>query len=357
MDYIEQLSFIVERSSAFAGKHVRISVIINPVAGGFTIPSRVKANKIALEEAVQSVSDRKPAARSCSCAVFRTESAGHASRLARAVFDSILEDAASDVLHLVVTAGGDGTSLDVQAEMAKMVLEEGRGELSDRVCLLRLPFGTGNDGSDGRTLSESFTRLVGDSRFEFRPAVVVRPNNCSASPWYAFNIASLGLDAFVTHMTNHVKRIVPGDVYKIWVDAACLFYNRLYPLGSMRVNAYSADGTQVSSYAEPLLLQVMGVSGYRTYGSNQRILPDERNVCAARDMSLLRKLSLKKYVKEGTHAGFPEIIMYTAAKLVINYDKKILVQMDGESHLLDAASCPLVMELSKPFMQVLVPQM
>jgi diacylglycerol kinase family enzyme len=292
---------------------------------------------------------------SCSTTLHFTDSAGHAQMLTRAVLDLAQKDVSESVLFLIVTAGGDGTSLEVQTELADRFLIENHRSLEDRVCLLRLPFGTGNDGSDGRTVDQSLSLLTGKSVFDRQSAVRVVPYGKERSPWYAFNIVSIGLDAFVTHMTNHVKGVLPGDFYKIWVDVACLFYNRIFHIGNMTATATAKDGTIVKRHTDPMLLYVMGVTGSRTYGSNQKILPDANNVCGAKEMPLMRKLVLKKHVKNGTHAAFPEIMLYSADRVVFDYDGKILIQLDGESHMLTPSDFPLVFELTEPFINVLKP--
>ena len=73
---------------------------------------------------------------------------------------------------------------------------------------------------------------------------------------------------------------------------------------------------------------LLGVSGYRTYGSKQKVLPNENNVCIAKKMSLLKKLK-------------------------IEYDKKILVQMDGEAHLLSAKNFPIIIERTEPIIRII----
>jgi len=123
----------------------------------------------------------------------------------------------------------------------------------------------------------------------------------------------------------------------------------------MTIRATDENGNIVKQHTDRMILYLMGASGKRTYGSNQKILPDNRNVCGIHDMSLLKKLSMKKHFKNGTHLSFPVTEMYSAKKLEINYSEKILVQLDGEGRLLAASDFPLVMELSKPFISVIKP--
>lgn len=351
--YIENLKTLVERSASFTGKNVCITIIANPVAGGFTMKKRALVNRSHFEAALRKVASRPVQTASCSLTLHFTKTSSHAGSLARGVLDLALKDTSSSVLFLIVTAGGDGTSLEVQTELARSVLEYNHLELSDRVCLLRLPYGTGNDGSDGRSLDQSLELLTGNSVFYKQSAVRVFPSGKEKSPWYSFNIVSIGLDAFVTYMTNRVKGFFPGDFYKIWVDIACLFYNRLYHISPLSVAASLQDGTPILAHTDLMALYVMGVTGFRTYGSNQKILPDAHNICAMKEMPLLRKLSLKEPVKNGTHAAFPEVMLYSADRLVFGYHDKILVQLDGETHLLEAPDFPLTFELTQPFITLL----
>ncbi len=353
MDYAEGLRSIVETSPLFAGRRVRIDVIANPVAGGFTIKKKSRANRAALETTVERSRRLPVVAEVVAVSTCFTESAGHAGRIAREVLASASRAEGAAVLFLLVVAGGDGTSHDVQGEFTRFVLDEGHPEIADRVCVLRLPFGTGNDGSDGKTLAESLSLLAGATRFSRQSAVRVSTRGINPSSRYAFNIASIGLDAFVTHMTNRIKNRLPGDFYKLWLDIACLFYNKIYRVGKMSVVARDARGAEIMRHSDTMILYLMGASGHRTYGSSKNILPRDENVCGIKEMSVFRKLTLKRSLETGGHADSPETYMYTAQEMEISYDERIYLQLDGEGILLEAKDFPLVMELTEPFMMIL----
>ncbi len=353
MDYLEGIVFIASRSELLRDKRVTVRMIANPAAGGFTQKKRAALNRRHLEEAIERTRTRPVVTRSCDGTIQYTESARHASELAAVIIAQTKKNAVSDDLVLVITAGGDGTSLEVQEEFAREILEEGNTSILERIVLVRLPFGTGNDGSDGRTLDETLKLFTEPARINLLSAIRVFSERDSARVWYSFNIASIGIDAFITHMTNRVKRFFPGDFYKIWVDLACLFYDRLYRVGKMSVVASTNSGDTVLTHSDEMLLYAMGVSGNRTYGSNQKILPDANNVCGLKNMSLLRKLSLKSFFKTGGHKGQPETMLYTADRLVVSYSEQILVQLDGESHVLLPADFPLVMERTRPFIPII----
>jgi diacylglycerol kinase family enzyme len=175
----------------------------------------------------------------------------------------------------------------------------------------------------------------------------------SGGPYLAFNILSVGLDAYVTHMTNKMKGKMPGDSYKLWLDIAALFYNRFYKIDFMDVRALDAQNNEIISFRKKLLLLAMGASGHRTYGSQQLILPDDRNVCFMRETSLSRKLKIKGQVKNGTHINNPEVIIFNAHRVEFSGSHPILAQMDGESILLNTADFPAAMELTAPVIPLL----
>jgi diacylglycerol kinase family enzyme len=220
------------------------------------------------------------------------------------------------------------------------------------MAVLRLPMGTGNDGADAAVLDEALEFLINPVSVEKARALRLVTSSPGKGPFLAFNILSVGLDAFVTHMTNRMKGKLPGDSYKLWVDIASLLYDRIYRGGHMSISASGPDNTVINMEETPLLM-AMGASGKRTYGSGKRILPDERNVCIVRQMSLLRKLALKGLFTGGKHASMPETILMNASVLKFSGREKILAQMDGETVLLFPEDFPAVIELTEPLIPVL----
>jgi diacylglycerol kinase family enzyme len=150
-------------------------------------------------------------------------------------------------------------------------------------------------------------------------------------------------------MTNKMKGKLPGDSYKLWVDIASLLYDRLYTVGFLDVKADNGEIT----LREKLLLLAVGASGHRTYGSQKKILPDDRNVCALKQMPLLRKLALKDLFTTGKHIDKPEAILFNARRVEFSGSFPILAQMDGEAILLQPEDFPAAIELTEPLIPVL----
>jgi diacylglycerol kinase family enzyme len=345
---------ILERSPAFPGERLSVDLIANPKAGGFTRSAYAKKRHAELA-GLEAEAAALPARAKVAAATLRvhlTERCGHAGDIAR----SLIAEARGDgpgVRRIVMTAGGDGTALETASALVDLPPAE-RGRFS----ILRLPMGTGNDGSEGRDLKACLGRLLKPVVSAPRRAIRVRPNPAGGRfPLYSFNIASLGLDAFVCQMTNRLKTAFPGDSYKFWVDVASVFYDRAWPPAPLAARAYDAAGKIVRELEEKCELFAMGASGRRQYGANKPILPDDDNVCAVFQMSTLKKLALKDRLASGGHRGLgPEIVqLFTADRVEFKYDRGILLQRDGEVDELSAADFPLVMELTEPCYNVLEP--
>ena len=353
--FAEALAEICAHSLVAQGRPLRWLVIANPTAGGFTMRSRWKKCRQTLEGYRQAAranpqrQDCAPAMTAAFAGCVPTERPGSAVEITRALVNMA---ASATPFYVLITAGGDGTSLEVLS-----VLYDAPAAVRARIAVLRLPMGTGNDGADSPSLARALDRLIQPSRVEYAPALRLIPAQggeaASHGPYLAFNILSVGLDAFVTHMTNKMKGKLPGDFYKLWVDIASLLYDRLYTVDFLDVRALDAHGKEVRAFREKILLLAVGASGHRTYGSQKKILPDGRNVCALKQMPLLRKLALKGLFSTGAHIDKPESILFNAHRVEISGSHPMLAQMDGETVLLRREDFPAAIELTEPVIPVL----
>jgi len=339
------------------------TIIANPTAGGFTIRSRWRKHYAMLSECVKRARKNPLHEKCCpsqaamlegsGTGLVLTKNRGHAGEITGSLVDDAAKANADTALptarpfNLIITAGGDGTSLEVLTR-----LYHAPEEIRRDFVVLRLPLGTGNDGSDSWDLDKSLDLLIEPSEVKRQRALRLTTAS-GKGPFLAFNILSVGADAFVTHMTNKMKGNLPGDSYKIWVDVASLFYDRIYKVGLMDVRSMDEQGKDVKSFREKLLLLAVGESGRRTYGSHNWILPDERNVCVLKQMPVLKKLALKKQLKTGTHVDKPEAMLWNAHAVEFSAQYPILAQMDGETVLLKEGDFPALIELSPPVIPVL----
>ena len=281
-----------------------------------------------------------------------TNNAGHARELTDALIREASQAAATGAhgerpFFLVITAGGDGTSLEVMTSLYQTPAEVRRN-----FAVLRLPMGTANDGADAFELDRALELITSHAEVKEQRALSLTTSS-GKGPFLAFNILSVGLDAFVTHMTNKMKGKLPGDSYKLWVDIASLLYDRIYKVGIMEVRSKDEHGSLVMSLREKLLLLAVGESGKRCYGSRKWILPDERNVCAIKQMPVYRKLALKGDFSQGKHVNRAEAILWNAKRVEFSAQYPILAQMDGETVLLEGDDFPAVIELSPPAIPIL----
>ena len=356
------ISGICAHSPLAPGRPLVWTIIANPKAGGFTIRSRwnkhyamlihclKKAEENPLREGRPSHTSLKEGKADGGSGLVLTLSPGHAGKITAALIDEasgISPDEANRPFYLIITAGGDGTSLEVQTS-----LFHAAPEIRRDFVIVRLPMGTGNDGSDTWDLDKALELLILPAEVKQQRALRLRTAS-NKGPFLAFNILSVGLDAFVTHMTNKMKGKLPGDSYKLWVDIASLLYDRIYKVGFMDIRSLDDKGAEVKAFREKALLLAVGESGKRTYGSHKWILPDERNVCVMRQMPLFRKIALKGLFAYGTHIDKPEAILWSAGSVEFSAEHPILAQMDGETVLLQKDDYPAVIELTGPVIPIL----
>jgi diacylglycerol kinase family enzyme len=350
------------------GRSLAWTIIANPRAGGFTIASRWRRHRAVLKAYAEKAARNFPGRNAAPSRTAReggdewgkaglipTGAPGHAGRITGALIGEMLSPPESSSpavpadapFHLIITAGGDGTSLEVLT-----ALYHAPALIRSRTAILRLPMGTGNDGADAWELDKALDFLVCPVSVEYARGLRLSTST-GKGPFLAFNILSVGLDAFVTHMTNKMKGRLPGDSYKLWVDIASLLYDRLYRVGPMELRAFDDSPGEPRSLREKVLLLAVGVSGHRTYGSRKHILPDDRNVCIVRQMPLLRKVALKGLFTTGDHVNKPEAQLFSARRVEFRGEAPILAQMDGETVLLQREDYPAVIELTEPAIPVL----
>lgn len=349
-DLAEGVQTILSHSPAFPGSKLIVDIIANPKAGGFKrrnfAGKRRKELKTLIEQASRLVKRPNPP----SVHLHLTERGGHAAAIVQRLLDRS-ESNGKDSRHLILTAGGDGTSLETVERLVHLPESE-----KDRFGIVRLPLGTGNDGSEGRDLMAALGRFLCAVKFERRPAIHIVPSiEGGRPPLFSFNIASLGLDAYVAHMTNRLKASFPGDSYKFWVNVATLLYDKVYKVAPMRMRVWDGKGGLMKDETAKRLFVAMGASGFRQYGSNKSILPGPENLIAVSQTGLLRKLFIKGPIETGRQDGLPEVQKFSASRVELEYHEPILLQCDGEIHSLTSCDFPLTMEIVNNSYNVIVP--
>jgi len=352
MDYFfaQALTDICQHSLVCPERPLRCIIIVNPAAGGFNIRSKWENRVQTLKEYRQkrNINPQRQIYKNIILNI--TEGKGSASEITKSFIDRAIKDPVP--FYLIISAGGDGTHGEVMNAVYKAPVNVRR-----TMAVLRLPMGTGNDGADFSELSDALDLLLKPSHIKYAPAVqlITAPKGPTSwkGPFLAYNICSIGLDAYVTHKTNEMKRSKPGDSYKFWVNMAALSYDKKYKVDLTEIKVIDEKNNTVHSLTEKILLLAMGVTGNRSYGAQQHILPDSRNVCVIKQMPFLRKLVLKGLVVNGNHLNCSEALFFNAQRLEIMAKHPILAQMDGETIFLKPEDFPIKMELTAPVIPLL----
>ncbi|MCL2067950.1 MAG: diacylglycerol kinase [Treponema sp.] len=348
--FSQSLAEICAHSLVSPGRSLRPVVIANPKAGGFTIHSRWNEHLKTLHEYRQKAALNPLRKIYGGSDLILTDGKGSAEKITLSLIKEAEKDPAP--FYLIITAGGDGTSLEVLSGMYNAP-----AHIRSNFAVLRLPMGTGNDSADSIHLAGALDLLINPAHVKFAPALrlVTAPGGaaCKKGSGLAFNILSVGLDAYVTHMANIMKGKFPGNSYKLWVDIAAIFYDRVYKVDYIDVRLLDQQNREIRSFREKLLLLAMGVSGMRTYGAGKKILPDEHNVCAIKQTSLFGKIAIKKLVVSGMHTSHKDAMFLNAHRVEFSGSSPILVQMDGETMLLQPEDFPAAIELTAPVIPLL----
>lgn len=378
-DIAECISALIARNKLWNKKRVFLYFIANKAAGCFTNTKKSEQLKSFFSSVMSDISGLPECATSVSYKIFSTEYAGHAKDLTRSVVSQLIATDEPDSESLIVTAGGDGTSLEVQTALFKeaMLGPKHNDAIMNHIAILRLPLGTGNDGTDGHSIQETIEMLKGGLVFANNRAVRIYPEKeadeaaIKASsggknpskygdvnfrpPWYAFNIASIGLDAYVVYMTNSVKKMLPGNFYHLCVPLSGFSYDKDFPTGVFNIELFENKEIKSGEISTPVTLMAFGASGNRVYGGGHKILPDSNNFCLAPKVSLWTLIKDNHRFQDGSFKGTKLASLHTVEKIRLSYDKPVLMQCDGETVMLSPAHFPLIIELTEPCLRVLKP--
>jgi diacylglycerol kinase family enzyme len=350
-DFGTVIGEIASRARNFNLLPTHVHIILSPNAGCFTRTSMVRENLIALRTILLDTSREMLPNPLCRISTHIARHKGHPYEIAAAVAESLIRfDARGEKKEetFILTLGGDGTHLE--ALSALMELPE---DLLERVTVFRFPLGTGNDGADADSVVTAARVLLEGGAVRGIGAIHVRPRDLK--PFYAFNIASFGIDAFVTGITNRLKGRLSGDVYKLIADASTLFYETLYGVHPMRLAVHNGGRAAVNLEGR-YILAALGVSGNRSYGDHKKILPDANNLCAILTRSFSEKLALKGLIFQGKHLGAAGVVSLPAERIIVDYPGRLPVQTDGEARFLGPENFPCELEILPPRIKTLQPK-
>ncbi len=334
--YAQGVSELTNFSRSLDTAPLIVDVIVNPRAGFFRRRATVFRMILELQRQLDELRSRHPARRVEVNRIHFTEHPGHAHQITDGILAREARES-SGIEHLIIGCGGDGTSNEI---CSALVLAD--RWLLDRVKLLRLPLGSGNDAADAPTFSEAYDLILGDQRPSLSGAIAVTLGDGTMR--HAFNVASVGLDAFITDLTNRFKRAIPGQAYKALVNLGSLFYEQAVHPGPMDVRmTWESRKVEVKGIVPSMV--IVGASGHRTYGGHMPVLPGLENVCLVDGMSTWRKITQKKLFYLGRHGELPEVRFFAADRVDIVYDGRIPMQLDGELVWLAGGDFPISLQV------------
>ena len=225
-----------------------------------------------------------------------------------------------------VSFGGDGTHNRIMSAFV--------GE--DRLMFYRLPAGTGNDAVGNDLGSLILRGTISASPYRLGTVEVTT----RSQRFYAFNIASVGLDAYIAATRNRMQSIMPRNAYRVATNISVLWYERIVGLTDSEL--------WIDGVVQPVgrrMLVAMGADAPRTYGNHMLVLPGCENVCEIGPVTLVKRLRLKRLFLDGRHVAEPEVRMHRATTLSLEYDRDLPIQMDGEAVQLTAEQFPLRMRV------------
>lgn len=348
-DFLEDFKDFISRQPCVHG-YTRVHIIANPAAGSFTRRRVFSGIKEGFRRYTQKAAGASAASASGeipleSIFIHITEGPGDCTAIVRGIIADYGED--SRILFIIV--GGDGTAAEAASEIYRFIEQGGTG---DNLVLFRLPMGTGNDGLDADTMDTAFQICA--SRCNVKKIPLLEVKFATKERKFATNIASFGLDAYVTDKTNKLKKVVPGSFYSVMVDVAALFYDHSVDMDPMTIE-YTDPNGEVRTDSFTALLLAVGVSGNRTYGGGKWVLPGRENVCKVGRMKILRKFTVKELLYKGEHTSLDEVAMYEAREIRVGFSRPLLFQHDGEVLHLTKDDFPVTLTVLPPVLSVLRP--
>jgi diacylglycerol kinase family enzyme len=338
IEAIETLILKVLRlTTLYADEHLTADVIVNPCAGSLSSDERCEKTILRLRALTEGLAGPFRDDDTLSVRFHRTHYVGHAREISTALLS---ENVAGK--RIVISLGGDGTHGEV--------LSAYHGQNETR--FMRFPLGTGNDGAESRDLGKTVGALLGNGVEAFDGSVEVSPSGMSVIR--GFNIASIGLDAYVAYLTNRLKGKLGGDLYKVIADVTTLFYERIVGALPMQVTTIGADRSE-TRHSGRFLICAVGASGHREYGGGKRVLPGEENVCLIDRVGLLGKIRLKSLFYRAKHPGEPNVTMARASTVVVDYEGRVPLQVDGEITWLRRDNFPVRFTVQEPRIPVVRP--
>lgn len=345
--------------SADATRHhpVRVDVVVNREAGFFRKHRGLRAVVQELANQIESLRCGGRSERTPNTQVFThyTSGPGDARRIASELAQDEIasreaaEETAQQPQRMIIVAGGDGTAHEIATGLLVNYRSLLEAEEPIPFRLMRLPVGTGNDGHGSATFDQAYDALLRFSAPQLSSVLDVTAHD--GRRWYALNIASIGIDAFIADLSNRLRQFLPGDAYRWLANLGVVGYRLAVRRAPLAVTMHVGSSRLRASVIPSMV--VFGVSGNRSYGCGKLILPNEANLCVVQDMHLLKRLATKQLFCDGEHGRLNEVRFFQADSVTFHSDVRVPLQVDGEVTWLEPQSFPLEMSLHREVLPVL----
>ena len=325
---------------------VDVHLIVNPKAGRFRRESTIDTIVKGLEEEIVKIKHSNHYTRYIHFEEYRTEFEGHADEFGH----KIAAEPTDSAYKLIIVASGDGGYNEVCSGILKT-----KNKTRD-IRLLHVPLGSGNDTAEVKDIKQSYELITGAHKIKKGNAVKISDSAGDVS--YAFNIASIGLDGYVAHVANEIKKVFGETSYWVASKIAPISYYLRKPSSSIDFfTVYYPIGTSNwEHYQNNRLITAIGAKGNSEYGHGMKILPDENNVCTVQHMNLLRLLQNEPIFYKGQHGILPEVHFYKSNRIEFKSTQPLWLQRDGQTSKVSLKQYPLIFEIMEKCINKVIPE-
>lgn len=236
-----------------------------------------------------------------------TQEVGHATRLVSEYIEKY------DETIVVYVVGGDGTLSEV-AQAIKYI---------DRVSMVVIPRGTGNDFSRSTNSYNSMRKIIRKS-IEENP---VKVDAIKTGTYTCVNVLNAGLDAAIADNMNLFRKwpLISGSMkyklaiaytllgarnYKLKIRVDDKVYKGMYTLVAIGNNKYYGGGIEALPYAD--------------------ISDGMLDVCMIDATTLIQKLIFLPKYSKGKHMGIKLVKLLKGKEITVVANRKIPLSIDGE---------------------------
>ncbi len=236
-----------------------------------------------------------------------TKFVGHATEIVKEYVEKYTDE------MVIYVVGGDGTLAEVSSAIKYV----------DRVSMVVIPRGTGNDFSRATNSYKSMRKIIRKSLNE----ELVKVDSITIGKRTCINVLNAGLDAAIADNMNLFRKwpLISGSMkYKLAI-AYTIFGARKYKL-KVRVDDKIYKGVYT----------LIAIGNNKYYGGGVKALPYAEiddgmlDVCLIDSTTLIQKLFFLPKFSKGTHEGIKLVKLLKGKEISVVSTRKMPVSVDGE---------------------------